>query len=1054
MHRNVKRRRGSILILTIMMLLIFLTLILSMFVQEMVSEHASIRSYMSASQEQALQTTLMRLLDAFSADRESSNSPPVPLDSDVSSTPSYDIPFSSKASYDSGFTIKGRWKQQNSIYFSPAADTGRDFTTGVEEGYYQAITASGFESLPVPPCHNFVALDTPLLARYLVTYSYSFPYGAFAPSGSITLKDAYGCANPIDDTNPVNGDYPSGVPVDMYAKQDIQLQDYPHGKAYTRSGSITISGIRGAICRTNVNGALSKDVEKYRNIMEDQLSSAYTNLVKIPLDKSSIMYGAKVTNIADFIKGLFEEYITLQQSASFPFAALTCNASNPSEKTMGDYYTFRVHSPYTADSKDVSIGASAVQDSAKLAYKVLNEVQKIFERYEIDWRVSPTEECITQAESELAEDISTTSEELADATEGLPETALLVAALTAKLAVLVADEGFLNTFSVNFFLMRGYEADFIAHCLGSTKTEPKTTTEDGSFNNSGWPFISICTNANKVLIVEQLNIEGSEKYALLGTELMADREAKYRLSHFGSADFTTNFTSINSSNFQFNGTLTVPRGRTLKQPGDLTITGDLWVQDGGLLYVTGSLNVKAPANPNQNIHEMVRPSGRVFLGSGSAIIVDGDFQCAGSKALGSVVLTSPAEKIYTITSCIYSNNGSVTLPYGITPGIAMDELAADGGVIPAQGKMLQKMMSYAANMAKICGPFHVRKSFFASNAASLLVFRHKALGVGIDPLNFPLLMPLKQNLNNVPNDILAILSQAFTLKLNAYLGENFFTHSDWWLFGEGVLPIIPKMDHSLVSKETIELADMEAALGEVVAIDTETGPVLLEGTIAIDAAEVASKALPEIYGCFVEKEFQNNCDQTAATSATDIKNAAADAYMPFTEVVKEADNLKSTFANARQYFKTFCETAYPIMENHLPGGISQKPFVGCPGILIYAGENVNMGQKGGEVFKDFLPASGLIIASKDLVINGSFRMVGCLVSLKGNINATDTKLRFYPYFTRASLYSPKNVGGSLSTNFKLVSDDNLKSGQDPQNVGITLPHIQAEGWDFYSEYSK
>lgn len=34
----------------------------------------------------------------------------------------------------------------------------------------------------------------------------------------------------------------------------------------------------------------------------------------------------------------------------------------------------------------------------------------------------------------------------------------------------------------------------------------------------------------------------------------------------------------------------------------------------------------------------------------------------------------------------------------------------------------------------------------------------------------------------------------YSVNLNLGLGENFMTHCDWWIFGEGVVPVVPQID--------------------------------------------------------------------------------------------------------------------------------------------------------------------------------------------------------------------------------------------------------------------
>jgi len=1050
--KKILNQKGSILILSIMLMFLLLTLALSMIMSEFTARRSALRAYVSGIQEQALQISLQRFLDAFSKKTAGPDVPPLPPKSSVVKDPKYNVPFKLDPLHDKDFYITGIWKKKDSIYYPPTDDPGKDFTSATEIGYYDKITAEGFDNTKVPPGNNMLVMDTPLNARYISTFSYHFPYGAFAPGGKVRLKDVYGCSNPLDDKEQKDGKFLSGIPVEVFAKKDIEIQDFPFGRVFSTDGTIKISGTKGVIPYTSVTGNRVDEAKNFKKILELQVDDARRNISKVTLSKDKVLFGKPITNIADFIKSAFEDYLTLEQTTSFPFAGMTCSDRSPKEKTMGCYYKFRVHAPYPTDKSDISISAGSVERSAKLAYDVTDTVQTIFERYKIKWKVIPTEACLAMAEVRLAAEIARTASALADAMAGLPETAALVAYLTAKLALLTYYEVKLNIYAVNFAIMRGYSVSFLAHLTGKYKDEPLTVDEDKSYNNRGWPFIGVFTLKNQLVVYEQITMKSSSKYFLLGSELLLLTTEKYRTAHFARGNFKDNFKKIEKKNFDFNGTFTVPRGRTIKFSGDLTVEGDLWIQDGGALYVEGKLTVKAPQKPDPGINVMMRPSGRVFLGNGSTIIVENDFECAGSESLGSVLVTAPIRKNYEISTGIISNKGSLIIPYGVMPGVTVYELAREGNLIPGEAPVINTMIKNGANISKVAGPFHTRKEFLASNAAYVLLFRHKNLAPKLIPLNYPLLMPYKREVRNVLNDVMNILTNAFTIKLNAYLGENFFTHSDWWIFGEGIIPVLPRMDVDLTSRETNILVGCAPALTAITAIDEAVPPVLATGTVVVAAAETASKTLALVYGIFVERKFQNNCDGSAASKAGEIKNIANTAYKPFTLISQQADKYRNTFFDARKYCNNFYAAAYDTVKIHLPGGKEQKSYVSCPGILLYAGKDINLGVKGKESLKGkILPASGFFIAGEDINFYNDFRMVGSLVSLNGNIYAENTRLRFFPYYTRASLYMPKDVKGSISDNFMLVSDDDLKSGKDPQNVGITIPRIQAEGWEFYSE---
>ncbi len=1053
--------KGSILILSIMLLFIILTLTLLMFTQEFVSKNSAVRSRMSIIQAQTVEVALQRFADTFASKSESGKTLPVPPPSQSSGSPSYDLPFQCATDDTPGFQVKGRWKKDDSIYYPPQQNAGRDFTDIPENGYYQKIAAPGYDKTNVPPWINFVVLNTPLRARYVASFAYHFPYAAFAPNGKIQLKDAYGFSNPLNDKNK-NGDYFSGVPVDMYARKDIEVDEYPYGKAYTENGSVSTGEKSGVLRFTYVSNNQKKEVKKYSDILRKQLDNLAYDIRKVTLEKDKVILGRKITSIIPFAtEPVPDDFMTLEQAADFPFSGMTVNENNPSEKTMGNYYTFTVHAPSLPDAKDIDSDPGSLRGHASTAYDKLDKMQEIFERYGITWRTTPTEICLIKGEIALIKDIMSTASKLMEAIRKsfIPIIGwywrIKAVQYTVQLTKLIIDQVAYIKFSIAFAMMRVAEGKLGIHIFAKTKEEPKTVTADKTFDNSGWPFIKVCKIYAIPLIAEVLNQDGADKYKKLGETMMPLTYRGVKLSHFGKGDFDSNWQEISSRNFTFSGTFIVPRGRTFNFPHDMTIEGDLWIQDGASLYVKGKLTVKAPKKA-PDLPEMVKPSGRVFLGEASSIILEDNFECEGSIPLGSVVLTSPTQKVKAVTSAIYSKDGSVIIPYGIMPGISLDELAKvnKGEAPPDIADGLKSLINGGANISKVTGPFHIRKNFFAANAATVLVFRHKALGITLNPLNLPIVMALKLQKANFMTGFFPIFTESFTYFLNAYIGENTFAHSDWWIFGEGAVPILPKMDTGTLSDHMSTLSGVASTLDQLKNFQNEINTILATDApqAVTGAAQAAVKGTSPVYAVFINGAYAPGCDVKAGTLATQVIQKARQAYQPFSTIVTSMEQAKDTFAAATRLFVSFYNNAYPQIQHHLPGGDDQKAFIECPGVMIYADRDIKMGTKEKLLPQTVFPASGFFIANRNIEITGRFRIVGSLMSLNGNITAKDACLRYYPFFSQASVYIPKDMEGDLNANLKLVTDDDLKSNTDPCNVGITIPRIFSEGWEFYSEY--
>ena len=110
-------------------------------------------------------------------------------------------------------------------------------------------------------------------------------------------------------------------------------------------------------------------------------------------------------------------------------------------------------------------------------------------------------------------------------------------------------------------------------------------------------------------------------------------------------------------------------------------------------------------------------------------------------------------------------------------------------------------------------------------------------------------------------------------------------------------------------------------------------------------------------------------------------------------------------------------------------------FNEVPGILCYGEAGLEVGG----------PTSSGLFISKNNVNMTADRLVGAVISLEGNIYGPNTKLRYYPYFTRASLYVPKKA--DIWENIILITGNQLKSDKDPMPVGFNYYHRQMEGWD-------
>ena len=1052
----IKNKKGSILLISLMLLMVMLTLTILMFTQEFVSKNSAVRSRMSTTQVQTIEVMLQRFANTFRDKSKEGKTLPYPEDVKPTTDPDYNLSFEYNTKDAPGFKVKGKWKKGDSIYYPPNKNAGKDFTEVPQNGYYDKVTAKGYNNTKVPPRYNLLVLNTPLRARFIASYAYHFPYAAFAPNGKIKMRDAYGCTNPISEDNK-NGDYQSGIPVNIYAKSNIEIKEYPYGKAYCEKGKITIQAKDGVLKFTNVSKSKAKETKNYTKIIRKQLENLYDNVSKVTLNKDKILFGRKITDVRTTTgKRIQGDVITLEQSKDFPYAALTINSNNPPEKELGNYYIFTSHCPRPPDNGVVSNDPNDTIFHAKRAYGDLDDIKRIFEDKVIAWEYMSTTVALGIAQGVFVAEIALKSIELAKAIakslkppfiDGIIEAAIKA----AELALLIKDQVILIRFMVDYRNLCCAEQALTAHLRGSIKNEPLTVEEDKAYNNTGWSFI------NKWLLYHKSDIsrifikKGTAKYTEIGVKIREWSLSLYKTSHFGRGKFDDTWKTLKKEGFTYTGTFIVPRGRTFNFPHDMIIQGDLWIQDGASLYIGGKLKVEAPAA--SNLPALVKPSGRVFMGEGSSIIVEGDFQCHGSAKQGSVILSSPYKKVKDITSAIYSKHGNVKIPYGIMPGITIAELAYhDKSELPENvAKSLKTLINNSANNSKILGAFHFRKPFFASFASTVMVFRHTLLESRVD---LPLVIALKYTEENLMNLIFPQITESFTLVLNAYLGENTSAHADWWIFGDGIIPILPKMDVDRVAAGMSNLSGIENVLQQMDTIEDNVNSILTGDSKKeiIKNAQETVKDYMVYYDIFHWQGSTADAEKRLRTLIDNTNKRMNAINSPFKQLITQVDNMGQSLKTAVNSFTKYYNETYSTVQAYLPGGSEQKEFIECPGVMVYAKKNIDLGTTQGVTAETVLPASGLFIAEGNINVKGTFRVVGSFISLDGDINAPETHLRYYPFFSQASIYVPRDVDGDVNKNLDLITDNELKSNTDPCNVGITIPRIYSEGWEHYSEY--
>ena len=514
-----------------------------------------------------------------------------------------------------------------------------------------------------------------------------------------------------------------------------------------------------------------------------------------------------------------------------------------------------------------------------------------------------------------------------------------------------------------------------------------------------------------------------------------------RLMNFGHeenpTDETFKFQTANGATrahtFTSECTWTVPRGRTLTIGGNMNVLGDVWVQQGATLVVKGNLNVQSPpARSFRNANNPLSPDGRVCLEQGASLVVHGNLNVdGGSPRWGSVMVCSPPGEPSPITSSILCT-GNVTTRYGVHPGMSVTDLVKaladhDRNLARLHDDLLEPFLTEVApNAAKVFGPFHVRKPYLAQFATTI---------------GFVFIIPHPgPTYPNLMVKIFRTLAHTYTVSLNFTLGENLYTHADWWFFGDGAVPVVPR-------------GDPEALIQELSNIQLQIQ--------FPDPEQVAQRLLTR----FVNRVAQKLVEQVVATVVTTIIQTVGEVVQGgkqlsevSTGVVDQLmngisgdlstlrDELEQEFElaldDATQQFlhRPAINLANDVLRQ-IDNSILQALLRDTPGLLVYAGQSMTIGTD----TKAPPLAVGMFVARGDLRINAS-QTIGSLVSAEGSVEAKD--LLFNPYFTYASLYLPK---GGPDWNVWLTAGAELEYGVDADSgqaieIGSPVYHPTVEAW--------
>lgn len=843
----------------------------------------------------------------------------------------------------------------------------------------------------MPPWHALALSSMPGSHRYQTVISTAFPYGAFAPWGKITVGGQVASfGNPgFQSTRPQI----TTLPVVLAAGQDLEVDgSFTVGRAISATGKVSLPQRNGAI---PLQGMLFSDPFTQR--LHDQVRGSQGVFAQIRqdlVDKTDFVSG-DVLSPLEFInlftgKTNLTAIFGLRQACSIPMPVF------PSLINGEDYDVILFHNPYPSDFK----GVAATIDIIK---HIVNDLAKLVEAAEkavVDaWKaVGATAEgvwddvkgawnWITGHKKKAKEEFDKANKKYDEAKQHLSDVL-----------------GDLEAAFDSFKQILNDVADALK------PTPPITAVEERNVDTVGWAYFGILSRIGTDLgdFFTAVFHSSSDNW----NQLLSDLMNNTRVVNFVDRNPLGGFTE--QGGFTLAMTWTVPQGRTLhlgnSSKPDYTMLGDLWIQRGATLSVEGSLFVVAPTeeqwtyDPALGNTSDLRPSGTIYLEEGATLLVDGNLYASGDADHGSVMVTSPGGATPPLSTAILCT-GDVQLPYGTGSGVTLDQLltyvAKDSGNSTLEGVVKDLinpvLVDVAPHLAKAFGPFHSRLCWFSDYAVSLVVIP-ELVEFG---LQGPWPIPLPYT--NCWKNIFPPLTEIYNVELNFTLGENLYLHSDWWPFGQGIVPIVPKIEPKAYG-DIVNEAFGELAAGElsISAILDKIGEHMKE-VIPDFADEVFENVVQGIIKGIIQDlagDIDDPCggspeETTEQKAQSKIKEALEDVAKDMLKVFGK-DMLKMAGNILGEYRDALSEEAQD--EISAAAGAARE----LPGVFVYCGGVLTLGEQGPP------KASGFFFAEGDIDC-GAQSVFGSVVSRTGDINL-DGNLYYYPFYSRASLWNPQKPG--------------------------------------------
>jgi hypothetical protein len=847
-------------------------------------------------------------------------------------------------------------------------------------------TSPSHETLKLTPQTSDLALRSFGKNTYTAVLSQVPGFAAFAPVGSVNISDLQSWANPtFNDTRPSLQSY-SGVPAMVAAGQDASVGNMSYGEVHVVNGTASVGAGQGVGYKSpqfplrDYSAGLLAQILAARSTLSTNAANG---------DKTTSIVGTS-TGI-DAVMGIFfngqglANFLSLRNANHFTLPMI------PTFSPFPPYvYQLSFNMPFQPDGGDYSAVANQQGE-------------------------------ITQMQTEIG-----------TAANILTYWNNTVANDTAKGTTSLYDENMLTNATTNVTALNNslkatsdqFMGQVNAAAAQGSSSIPTCRAQDPSNSDglTGWCYSKMLGLIPQLLgdavkwLVDPLSFSFTDLAKLVVND-------DVHLVWFGGPNRVYNFV-LDDTQMVLDATVDVPRGRTLKlhSTGTVTIKGDLWLGRGSTLMVDAPTLV-VTAGSGADLSSYFSPVGRIFLEEGATLICTGDLQCVGSTQYGSVVVGGVPNQIHPITAGIFAK--SVTLTSGIFAGTALDDLAE---ALPGLGSVcdtfLRPLMSnIAPNAAKVAGPFWARKPYFAKYATTLEIVFIPVLGIPVGP--FPIPIPLPYTNMLVPVE--RVLGYAFSTTLDLSIGENFMTHCDWWIFGEGVVPIVPQINPKTA---LADLAGMPAA-----ALGALNPSNLIDSFLKSIVQTIASYVVTNVITPIIVKVATNVIPYAGlATLATDfLTNMVTDLASKEGLQTSTGSSLTSALTgdvtNSLQNVLTAVKKDINMAEQDLY-------LRSYNGLLIYTDGGITIGGNN---------ASGMFVAQGDINIT-SGQCVGTVMSTKGNVNVAS--LLFFPYFNRASLYLPAAGSSDWFSHGINYSYDSAASTSQAVDIGppAVPASVSAQGW--------